>query len=243
MTELSFTWTHDAVPWDSVNKVGTPAALDHLEQGLLDHVWNAAALEDNPLTPDQVASLFAIPPADPGFDQQQVLALVAAHHHLAGQVRSGSFRLAKATADRLHRIVAVHEAIESGHFRGEGSVTGGGHVRLGGRGVYSATSATDHGAALRAEFTAGIAALERLSHPVERATAYFCLGTRHQFFFDGNKRTSRIMMNGELMRCGYDPIIVPVARRPEFDRHLVTLYREADATVLMRFLIECALRG
>jgi hypothetical protein len=60
--------------------------------------------------------------------------------------------------------------------------------------------------------------------PFERATAFFLFGALQQFFFDGNKRTSRFMMNGVLMSHGIDAISVPAAKAQEFNEKMVRFY-------------------
>ncbi|WP_160664983.1 Fic family protein [Pseudarthrobacter sp. ATCC 49987] len=81
---------------------------------------------------------------------------------------------------------------------------------------------------LRAGYDRGLACLSAIEDPVERAVAYFCFGTRRQFYFDGNKRTSRLMMNGILMSSGHDAISIPFSRRLEFNLGLIVLYADAS---------------
>jgi Fic family protein len=75
--------------------------------------------------------------------------------------------------------------------------------------------------------------------PFEGGLAMFLFGAYFQFFFDGNKRTSRHMMNGWLMRHGYNPISIPAARALEFNSKMVRFYHSKDATEMMIFLTEC----
>ena len=51
--------------------------------------------------------------------------------------------------------------------------------------------------------------------------AYFLFGALQQFYFDGNKRTSRFMMNGILMSNGFDAISEPAARLQDFNEKMV----------------------
>ena len=95
-----------------------------------------------------------------------------------------------------------------GHSRGEGLETQfTPDVALGERGRFTPL-ATERGAVrLNEVFANGIRSLEQdVSNPFERATAFFLFGSLQQFFFDGNKRTSRFMMNGVLMSEGIDDI-------------------------------------
>ena len=66
----------------------------------------------------------------------------------------------------------------------------------------------------------------------------FLIGAYFQFFFDGNKRTSRHMMNGWLMRHGYNPISIPAARALDFNSKMVRFYHSKDANEMMAFLAE-----
>ncbi|MBE4720506.1 cell filamentation protein Fic [Pseudarthrobacter sp. AB1] len=218
-----------------------PRAVARFEAQLAGHVWDAAALEGNPYTLPEVQTLLeGVTVGGRRLeDEQQVLALASSTRLLHDLVRDGVFVPRKDISDRLHGVVAPHEAIEAGHFRGEGSVRGGGTVNLGEAGTFYATGCEDGGEELRAEYSRGLAYLSALDNPVERAVAYFCFGTRHQFYFDGNKRTSRLMMNGILMSSGHDAISIPFSRRLEFNQGLISLYADANATPLMQFIIDC----
>lgn len=72
-----------------------------------------------------------------------------------------------------------------------------------------------------------------------RAPFFFLFGALHQFFFDGNKRTSRFMMNGVLMSYGIDAISGPAAKIHEFNEKMVEFYLSKDATKMMTFLAGC----
>ena len=69
----------------------------------------------------------------------------------------------------------------------------------------------------------------------------FLFGALHQFFYDGNKRTSRLMMNGILLGAGEDAISVPARRRLEFDQAMIRFYDSRVGTEMMRFMGSCLL--
>ena len=56
-----------------------------------------------------------------------------------------------------------------------------------------------------------------IADPRVRALAYFAAASRWQFYFDGNKRTARLMMSGILMSQQFDVVSVPFRRRKEFN--------------------------
>ncbi|MGH3294352.1 MAG: hypothetical protein ACRDP7_21355, partial [Trebonia sp.] len=134
-----------------------------------------------------------------------------------------------------------HEAIESGWFRGEGKVQGGGRAQLASGGAVPGTEHGEGGALLREHFTNLVDYLKTVGDARRRALVYFASATRRQFYFDGNKRTARLMMVGELMSSGYDLVSVPYSRKLEFNNALDILFDRDDATELLRFLTTCNL--
>lgn len=73
----------------------------------------------------------------------------------------------------------------------------------------------------------------------ERALVYYFWGALHQFFFDGNKRTSRAVMNFILLRSGYYYLSVPGERKDAFDTTMVDFFERREATAGIRPLLEC----
>ncbi|NMR19806.1 hypothetical protein HIR71_06150 [Cellulomonas fimi] len=206
-------------------------------------VWNAAALEGNTYTLPEVRTLLegvtvAGKPVD---DERQILALSEAYSHLDQVLADGTFRLDKRTSDHLHAILARHEALDAGRFRGEGATTGGGHVRLSDGSVVAGAEAGEGGVELLARHQDLIAYLDRVPDVRLAALVYFAAATRSQFYFDGNKRTARLMMTGHLMAGGYDPVSVPAARKLEFNVALDRMFTTDDATELIAFLGTCTL--
>jgi hypothetical protein len=143
-----------------------------------------------------------------------VLNLADSARELLTMVRDGRFALDKATSDHLHAIIARDEAFDAGHFRGEGV-----EQQLHARGL--------------AAITGGLATA------YEQGLVYFLFGALQQFYFDGNKRTARFMMNGHLMSHGIDAISVPARRAREFNTLMVEFYRFRDASRMIAFLTDC----
>ena len=170
-----------------------------------------------------------------------MLNLADAANDLLRIVGTGDFRLDRGTSHRLHAQIAREDALEWGHFRGEGreySVTP--DVALGGGRTHTPPATTPGAPNLTALFNGGTKLLESsVADPRERAMAYFLFGALQQFYFDGNKRTARFMMNGILMSNGLDAISVPAVRAQEFNREMVDFYTGRDGTRMMDFLIDC----
>jgi hypothetical protein len=123
----------------------------------------------------------------------------------------------------------------------EGIVQGGGTVQLASGGVVPGTEHGAGGVLLQEHFANLVDYLSTLGDVRHRALVYFASATRRQFYFDGNKRTARLMMTGELMSSGYDLVSVPYSRRLEFNNALDVLFDRDDATELLRFLSTCTL--
>lgn len=118
--KLGFRWDRSNVP------VSTPTSVAEIlasfRRRRAEVVYDASALEGNPLSFQEVAALLAGDPVsghDPA-DLRQVRNLAAAAQELAILVEAGRFRLNKTTSDRLHALIAREEALEWGQFRGEG---------------------------------------------------------------------------------------------------------------------------
>ncbi|MCX7522025.1 hypothetical protein OSC27_07005 [Microbacterium sp. STN6] len=173
-------------------------------------------------------------------EQEQILALNEGFNEIDRLVGHDEFQLTKQISVRVHRMIAVHEAIESGNFRGEGSVTGGGAVRLSDGGVVDGRATGENGADLRAAHHKLLDWLSTEPDPRARALVYAASAIRHQFYFDGNKRTAKLVASGELLAHGYDAISIPYSRLHEQNIALDTLFRTDDATQLMVLLADCA---
>jgi hypothetical protein len=107
---------------------------------------------------------------------------------------------------RRDGLIASGEALEAGHFRGEGSVITQVSVNMGAHGTS------------------------------QQAVAYFLFAAFQKFYYDGNKRTGRYMMNGHLMSNGIDAISVPAGRKQEFNTEMIDFYWQKDGTRMFRFL-------
>lgn len=207
-----------------------------------DFIWDAARLEGNTFTLPEVRTLLegVTVQGKPLDDQNQILALNEGFNELDRLLGSGEFDLSKPVSDRLHAMVAVHEAIEAGHFRGEGAATGGGSVRLSTGGVVEGRPHGEGGALLRDAYLDLVDYLAGEPDPRVRALVFAASAIRHQFYFDANKRTAKLMASGELMRYGFDAISIPYARLYEQNLALDELFQTDDATALMRLMADCA---
>ena len=208
---------------------------------LPEFVWDAAVLEGNPFTFPEIKTLLdgVTIGGHKVSDQEQTLNLAEDSKRLLAMVKSGQFELSKPVFTELNGIVARKEALEWGVFRGEGQETNyTPDVGLGEHGRYTPLPTSPGAPELNRVFSEGIAAVQACE-PFERATVFFLFSALQQFCFDGNKRTSRFMMNGVLMSHGIDAISVPAAKVQEFNEKMVRFYLSKDATEMMAFLAGC----
>ena len=237
---LGFRWDRSVVP-TSIPSHSVERACFRFHKLLPEFVWDASVLEGNPFTFAEVKTLLdgVTIGGHKISDHEQVLNLAESSKRLLAMVKSGQFELSKSVFAELNGIVARKEALEWGVFRGEGQETNYTHdVALGERGRYTPLPTRPGAPELNRVFSDGISALQECES-FERATAFFMFGALQQFFFDGNKRTSRFMMNGVLMSHGIDAISVPAAKAQEFNEKMVRFYLSKDATEMMGFLAEC----
>lgn len=198
-------------------------------------VWEAAQLEGNPFTFPEVQTLLdGITVGGRKLsDAQQILGLRDSMKYLCEEVLAGRFAPTKGMACRLNGLIARDEALEWGHFRGEGHERSNVSVNLG-ETSWSPRPTEIGGENLIAVFRAGLQSLSGVIDPIERAFALKLFMAREQFFFDGNKRTARAMMNGVLMSHGYDGLSIPAARQLDYNQAMAEFYPSGYATLMMQ---------
>jgi len=238
---LGFEWERAAVP-QNVPVHDVKRVCFRLQKMLAQYVWDASVLEGNPITYPQVQTILdgITVGGHKLSDQDQVRNLAVSTKALLTLVKERAFKLDKQTFTFLHGIVAKEEALEWGHFRGEGDEQRyTPHVSLGLEDDYVPPETQPGAKNLNEIFGRGVTQLEGVDSPFERGAAFFLFGALQQFFFDGNKRTSRMMMNGVFMCHGIDAVSVPAARAQEFNEKMVDFYVKRDATDMMAFLVDC----
>lgn len=123
-SSLGFHWDRSAVPM-AVATHSIELVTFRFHRMLPEFVWDASMLEGNPFTFPEVKTLLegVTIGGRKISDQEHVLNLASGSQHLLELVKDGSFSLDKATFTELHNLVARSEALDRGHFRGEGNET------------------------------------------------------------------------------------------------------------------------
>jgi len=193
----------------------------------VDFVYNTAALEGNAMTYPEVETLLdgITVGGHKLSDEQQVLNQNRSVELLFTILDDDTFSLTQDVLFQLHAEVAKNEALTWGKFRD-------GNVNIGG---------TDYlppdASALDGLFKDGVVAINDIKHPILQGLTYLLFGARSQFFYDGNKRTSRLMMNGILLSNGYSMLNIKAKDRLEFNKQMITFYDSGDYLPTLQYLL------
>jgi Fic family protein len=236
---LGVNWNRDLFPLD-IQSSDTSRAVKRFQKSLPQFVWEAAQLEGNPFTFPEVQTLLdgVTVGGRKISDAQQILGLRDSMRMLCEEVLTGTFAPTKDMACRLNALIARDEALEWGLFRGEGKERSNVSVNLGPL-TWLPKLTEAGGQNLIDAFENGTAALAAIDDPIERAFALKLFMAREQFFFDGNKRTARAMMNGVLMNHGFDGISIPATKQLAYNQAMTKFYPSGDATEMMQLLASC----
>ncbi|MGC8500789.1 MAG: Fic family protein [Leptospirillia bacterium] len=223
---LGFFWDPGAIPSrESLPFRGTNEALFRLRKILSEFVFRDAYLEGNPLTYPEVSTLMdgISVGGRKVSDVEQVLNLRNAWNRAEILLSRTEFSLSKEIFCEINGLVAQNEALAWGEFRT-------GNVGIGGT-----TWIPPDWHTLPERFEKGLEKVVLIENPLERAMVFSLWTARVKFFFDGNKRTGRIMLSAELMKNGLDAISIPDTSRQTFNEKMIRFYETGDATDMMMF--------
>ncbi|MDX9814220.1 MAG: Fic family protein [Sulfurimonas sp.] len=192
----------------------------------VDYIYNTAALEGNPYTFPEVQTLLeGISVGGHKLsDEKMILNQNESVNLLFELLKNREFSLSKPTLLKLHSKVAKEEALKWGEFRS-------GNIRISGTDYLPPKSQK-----LDEIFHENIKKLQKITHPINRAIVYFLLGARNQYFYDGNKRVSRLMMNGELLSHGFSLLNIKVKDQLEFNKTMINYYNTNDILEALGYL-------
>lgn len=168
-------------------------------------------------------------------DERMALNQAKALKLLFARVEEDRFSLEQSLVCELQGVVASQEALRWGSFR-DGAVT---------------IAGTDHlppdSSALAQAWAKLAGEHERLLYQAEPdvaktyqgAISVFLQMAREQFFYDGNKRTGRLMMNGILLSSGLPAINLPAAEQLSFNRLMLDFYPSGAERAMQDFMLGC----
>lgn len=210
-----------------MNAVGHKKALFIAQKMRPDFVFSMAKLEGNPFTfPEIQTTLAGITVGGHKIsDQNQVLNIAAGWSEIIMQVSRHIFTVDRNTFIHINTIIAKDEALEVGAFRN-------GQVGISG----TEYSPPHPGTALDAAFTSMLNNHFQAASIEEKSFGLFLDAARAQFFYDGNKRTGQLMMNGVLLSNGYAPVSIFADSHSDYNLRMLDFYRSGDKSEMFDFL-------
>jgi len=192
----------------------------------IDYIYNTSALEGNPMTFPEVQTLLEgiTVGGHKLSDEQMILNQNRSVNLLFELITNKKFSLSKEILCKLHYEVSKEEALKWGEFRND-------NIRIGGT-DYIPPKASK----LNEIFEHNSKKLQKIIHPINKAIIYFLLGAKNQYFYDGNKRVSRLMMNGELLKNGYSLFNIKVKDKLEFNKMMINYYDTNNITNALEYL-------
>lgn len=160
-------------------------------------------------------------------DEEKLKQQILGWNKLIELVETDQYALTKEVACSIQEIIAKDEALEIGQFRSGG-------VGIAGT-EYKPPAASE----LDDVFINVVEAILTIDDIREQAYRIHLDFSRSQFFYDGNKRTSLLMLNGHLMSNGYPPLSIPAKRLTEYNAGMIKFYESGDYEEMLGFLREC----
>ena len=196
---------------------------------LPEYVFDTANLENNPLTFPEVKTLLdGITIGGHKInDVEQVLNIKNAWMILLELIKNNKFVPSAKIFNQINDAIAKNEALYAGKFRN-------GSVQIAGTKSYNSPQYND----LENIFTKEIHTIIDNFTPVEQAIRLFLWGSLNQFYWDGNKRTSRIIANGILINEGIGIFNIKSADILEFNTLMIDFYDTRNANNIIHFLAE-----
>lgn len=160
-------------------------------------------------------------------DEEKLKQQILGWEKLIELVKTDTFDITKDVACSIQEVIAKDEALEVGQFRS-------GQVSIAGT-EYMPPKADE----LDEIFEVTIKEIQEIDDLREQAYRLHLDFARNQFFYDGNKRTGLLMLNGHLMSNGYSPLSVPAKRLTEYNAEMIKFYESGEHGEMMEFLKQC----
>ncbi|MCL5891651.1 MAG: Fic family protein [Deltaproteobacteria bacterium] len=214
-------------PYNITVRPDKELALFLFKKNKADYIYNVCALEGNPMTFPEIQTLLdgVTVGGHKIDDEQQVLNQNKSVGLLFSMLQNREFKLNKETFCKLNYVVSSGESIKPGEFRT-------GQVTIGGTDFIPPKAGE-----LDELLDKGIKEISKIENPIVRSFAFFGFGSKHQFFWDGNKRTSRLMANGVLLENGYPALNIKAKDGLEFNKTMIEFYNSGNYNVLLTYLL------
>ena len=194
----------------------------------VDYIYNTSALEGNTMTYPEVETLLdgITVGGHKLSDEHMILNQNNSVQLLFDLLENNKFDLTKQTLCLLHKKVAYQEALKWGKFRDA-------NVRIGGTNFLPPDFKL-----LDSIYIKNLEFLNEIKHPIVKAIVYSLFNAKNQFFYDGNKRTARLMMNGILLDNGYPMLNIKAKDKLEFNTQMIKYYDSDNLMNVVNYLVE-----
>lgn len=211
----------DVIPQLEINKL-----IILIKRLLPDVVFNMANLEGNPFTYPEVQTLLdGITIGGHRLsDEQQVLRIKEGWNLLFEKAKKDNIVIGKELFNEFNKIIAKDEALICGQFRT-------GQVRIGGT-DFMPPKYDELEDIFNTELPQII---NRCKTNTDLAFEIFLWGSLNQFYYDGNKRTSRLVCNYILLSNGQGVLNVKAKDRLEFNTLMLEFYNNRKADDIVEF--------
>lgn len=201
---------------------------------LPEYVFDTSQLENNPLTFPEVQTLMdgITIGGHKVSDMQQVLNIKDSWYMLLEVISRGEYCVSKEMFHAINNLIARGESLEWGKFRT-------GSVGISGTEKYKSPKWQELDLIFDSELPIILGSL----HPVEQAIRLFLWAAYNQFYWDGNKRTARLMASGILINAGYGVFNIRAKDILEFNTLMVDFYETAQANKIVNFLVKKCIRS
>lgn len=215
-------------------ELGVKEAVALWRRNIPELVWNTlASFENNPSTLPQTETILQ------GYsvgglrvdEMFQIKRFGDSCRKLANMVSDGLFELSEQTACSLHAVLGQEEALEWGVLRSRGTI-----------GIRLVDYVPPAGAEIPQLARHGFAALQEIDNNCERAFITFLWMARTQLFYDCNKRTALLMLNGVLLAAGYYPFAFLKEDIESFNKYLREFYNTGNATEMLGYIAQLCQR-
>jgi Fic family protein len=196
---------------------------------LPEYIFDMSQLENNPVTFPEVKTLLdgVTIGGHKISDVQQVLNIKNAWMILLDSVKDDNFVPSKRVFHQINEVIAKEEALYAGSFRN-------GNVNIAGTKNYKAPPTEE----LDNIFESEIHLILDKFNAIEQAIRIFLWGSLNQFYWDGNKRTARIIANGILINEGIGIFNIKTQNILEFNTLMIDFYDTRKADNIVKFLVE-----
>lgn len=203
-------------------------ALSMMNKLSSEYIFNTAFLEWNPLTFVEVKTILDWISVSwhKISDTQMILNLKRSIEYLTKKISNNKFKLNKKIFCKIQSFVAFEEAYKWWKFRDWNVSIAGSDIKV-----------VDF-KKLDETFEKWINFLEKEDNIILKAFLLFLFWTISQFFYDWNKRGSRLFANWILLENWYPPLVFYSEDIQEYNNYLMEFYKTKDATEILKWMLK-----